>query len=82
MKAPCKSICSIDRECKGINICKAWQSFKQNLETEREGRKMKCPKCHREMIRVATAPGHYYYECPNCLNAVGKVEGGSDGNKG
>lgn len=76
--APCKVKCSIDKECRELDRCLAWQIFKHELELEREERKMKCPKCHNNMERKQSSQSCYYYECPNCHHEVGKQKENSN----
>ena len=81
MIAPCKTRCMKDSRCRGISTCDAWKMFKRELELEREGKLMKCPKCHRDMIRKQSYPGVYYFECTNCHHAVGKPKEKDDETK-
>ena len=35
---------------------------------------MKCPKCHRDMIKRKQDTNYYYYECTHCHYTIGKKE--------
>lgn len=72
--APCNSLCMQDSKCRNIQNCNAWEMFKTAERLEREGKKMKCPKCHNNMERKEANPGVYYFECPKCHYDVGKLK--------
>lgn len=79
--APCRSQCENVGRCRKLETCDAWKMFKKELELEREGKKMKCPKCHRDMKRKEYRKGVYFFECPNCHHTVGKPKEDSNEEK-